>query len=110
MRKILDFIKEYYKYIVTCLAIIILCFTWNYRVNKVEKTLEDQLATKKSIIEEKEKEIQSLNLEIERQKMIASEWYEMWESERKSSEWLYDFYYENVCSIDDDECVSGVYE
>jgi len=103
-------LKKYYKYIVACLVIIVLCFTWNYRVNKVEKTLEDQLAKKESIIEEKEKEIQSLNLEIERQKMIASEWYEMWESERQSSEWLYDFYYSNVCSIYEDECDSGVYE
>lgn len=42
--------------------------------------------------------------------MIATEWYEMWKAEQFSNEWLWEFYYKNVCTLEDEECKGGVYE
>lgn len=110
MNNYLDLLKKYYSYIIAGVLIIILLLTFNFRIKTVDKTAEDKLATKESTIEKLKEEISSLENENERQKMIASEWYEMWKAEKFSNEWLWEFYYNNVCSLEDDECKSGVYE
>lgn len=110
MNNYLDLLKKYYGYIIAGVLIIVLLLTFNFRIKTVDKTVEDKLATKESTIEELKEEISSLKNENERQKMIANEWYEMWKAEKFSNEWLWEFYYNNVCSLEDEECKSGVYE
>jgi len=110
MNNYLDLLKKYYGYIIAGVLIIVLLLTFNFRIKTVDKTAEDKLAIKEETIEELKEEISSLENENERQKMIASEWYEMWKAEKFSNEWLWEFYYNNVCNLEDEECKSGVYE
>lgn len=110
MEKYLEYLKKYYGYVIAGVVIIILLLTFNFRITTIDKTAEDKLKIKESTIDELKEEIATLENETERQKMIANEWYEMWLAERYSSEWLWDFYYKNVCSLNDEKCPSGVYE
>lgn len=106
----LENLKKYYGYVIAGVVIIILLLTFNFRITTIDKTAEDKLKIKESIIDELKEEIATLENETERQKMIANEWYEMWQAEKFSNEWLWEFYYKNVCTLEDEECKSGVYE
>lgn len=106
----LENFKKYYGYIIAGVMIIILLLTFNFRIKTIDKTAEEQLKVKEATIEESKEKMATLENEIERQKMIASEWYEMWLAEKSSNEWLWEFYYDNVCTLEDKECKSGVYE
>lgn len=110
MGKYLEYLKKYYGYIIAGVVIIILLLTFNFRIKTIDKTAEEQLKVKEATIEELKEEISSLENENERQTMIATEWYEMWKAEQFSNEWLWEFYYKNVCTLEDEECKSGVYE
>lgn len=110
MEKYLEYLKKYYGYVIAGVVIIILLLTFNFRITTIDKTAEDKLKIKESTIDELKEEIATLENETERQKMIANEWYEMWLAEKSSNEWLWEFYYDNVCTLEDKECKSGVYE
>lgn len=97
---------------ISAIILFLTFLTWNNRFNKIDTSLEEKLKEKVEVIEEKQEKISELNSEIERHKMIASDWYLMWREERVISEWLWDFYYSNVCDIEKAEeyCKSGVFE
>lgn len=53
-----------------------------------------------NVVQENNKKIGELESEVSRQEMIASDWYNLWLSERDANEWLWDMYYSNVSSYD----------
>lgn len=110
--KVEKWLKKNWKFIVIGVFIVVLLFTTSYRMTSVKKISETTLAEKEKEVEKLKTEIYGLEAEVERQKMIAGDWYEMWKSELEASRWLADFYYDNVCNIEEDNehCKSGVFE
>lgn len=110
--KIEKWLRKNWKFIVIGVFVVIMLFTTNYRMTSVKKISDSTIAEKEKEIEKLKNEKNYLEYEVERQKMIAGDWYEMWKSELEASRWLADFYYDNVCNIEEDNelCKSGVFE
>ena len=110
--KIEKWLRKNCKFIVIGVFVVIMLFTTNYRMTSVKKISDSTIAEKEKEIEKLKNEKNYLEYEVERQKMIAGDWYEMWKSELEASRWLADFYYDNVCNIEEDNehCKSGVFE
>lgn len=110
--KIETWLKKNWKFIAIGVFVMIMLFTTNYRITSTKKIAEETLEKKEKEVERLNNRIQGLEFEVERQEMIANDWYEMWKSEREASKWLADFYYDNVCNIekDNEHCKSGVFE
>lgn len=110
--KVEAWFKKNWKFVAIGVFVVILLFTTSFRITSTKKIAEETLEKKEKEIERLNNRIDSLEFEVERQEMIANDWYEMWKSEREASKWLADFYYDNVCDIekDNEHCKSGVFE
>lgn len=95
MKTIIETIKENkYFIIITILSILTILF---FATTALFISISDDLV---HVVQTKEEKISKLNAEIDRQKMIADGWYQMWIEERSANEWLWDMYYSNVSSYD----------
>ncbi len=95
MKTIIETIKENkYFIIITILSILTTLF---FATTALFISISDDLT---NVVQTKDEEINKLNAEIDRQKMISDDWYQMWIEERSANEWLWDMYYSNVSSYD----------
>ncbi len=95
MKTIIETIKENkYFIIITILSILTTVF---FATTALFISISDDLT---HVVQTKDEEINKLNAEIDRQKMISDDWYQMWIEERSANEWLWDMYYSNVSSYD----------
>lgn len=95
MKTIIETIKENkYFIIITILSILTTLF---FATTALFISISDDLT---HVVQTKDEEINKLNAEIDRQKMISDDWYQMWIEERSANEWLWDIYYSNVSSYD----------
>lgn len=95
MKTIIETIKENkYFIIITILSILTTLF---FATTALFISISDDLT---HVVQTKDEEINKLNAEIDRQKMISDDWYQMWIEERSANEWLWDMYYSNVSSYD----------
>lgn len=95
MRAIIETIKENKNLIViTILSFLTIIF---FATAALFMSISDDLV---HVVQTKEEEINKLQAEVDRQKMISDEWYQMWIEERAANEWLWDIYYSNVSSYD----------
>lgn len=95
MKTIIETIKENkYFIIITILSILTILF---FATTALFISISDDLV---HVVQTKEEKVSKLNAEIDRQKMIADDWYQMWIEERSANEWLWDMYYSNVSSYD----------
>ena len=95
MKTIIETIKENkYFIIITILSILTTVF---FATTALFISISDDLT---NVVQTKDEEINKLNAEIDRQKMISDDWYQMWIEERSANEWLWDMYYSNVSSYD----------
>lgn len=95
MKTIIETIKENkYFIIITILSILTTLF---FATTALFISISDDLT---HVVQTKDEEINKLNAEIDRQKMISDDWYQMWIEERAANEWLWDIYYSNVSSYD----------
>lgn len=95
MKTIIETIKENkYFIIITILSILTILF---FATTALFISISYDLV---HVVQTKEEKISKLNAEIDRQKMIADDWYQMWIEERSANEWLWDMYYSNVSSYD----------
>ena len=95
MKTIIETIKENkYFIIITILSILTTLFL---ATTALFISISDDLT---HVVQTKDEEINKLNAEIDRQKMISDDWYQMWIEERSANEWLWDMYYSNVSSYD----------
>lgn len=95
MRAIIETIKENKNLIViTILSFLTIIF---FATAALFMSISDDLV---HVVQTKEEEINKLQAEVDRQKMVSDEWYQMWIEERAANEWLWDIYYSNVSSYD----------
>lgn len=95
MKTIIETIKENkYFIIITILSILTTLF---FATTALFISISDDLT---HVAQTKDEEINKLNAEIDRQKMISNDWYQMWIEERSANEWLWDMYYSNVSFYD----------
>lgn len=95
MRAIIETIKENKNLIViTILSFLTIVF---FATVALFMSISDDLV---HVVQTKEEEINKLQAEVDRQKMISDDWYQMWIEERAANEWLWDIYYSNVSSYD----------
>ena len=95
MKTIIETIKENkYFIIITILSILTTVF---FATTALFISISDDLT---HVVQTKDEEINKLNAEIDRQKMISDDWYQMWIEERSTNEWLWYMYYSNVSSYD----------
>ena len=95
MKTIIETIKENkYFIIITILSILTTLF---FATTALFISISDDLT---NVVQTKDEEINKLNAEIDRQKMISDDWYQMWIEERSANEWRWDMYYSNVSSYD----------
>ena len=95
MKTIIETIKENkYFIIITILSILTTLF---FATTALFISISDDLT---NVVQTKDEEINKLNAEIDRQKMISDDWYQMWIEEISANEWLWDMYYSNVSSYD----------
>lgn len=95
MKTIIETIKENkYFIIITILSILTTLF---FATTALFISISDDLT---HVVQTKDEEINKLNAEIDRQKMISDDWYQMWIEERSANQWLWDMYYSNVSSYD----------
>lgn len=95
MKAIIETIKENKNLIViTILSFLTIIF---FDTAALFMSISDDLV---QVVQTKDEEINKLNAEVNRQKMVSDEWYQMWIEERAANEWLWDMYYSNVSSYD----------
>lgn len=95
MSSIIETIKENKNLIViTILSFLTIIF---FATAALFMSISDDLV---HVVQTKEEEISKLQAEVDRQKMISDEWYQMWIEERAANEWLWDIYYSNISSYD----------
>lgn len=95
MKAIIETIKENKNLIViTILSFLTIIF---FATAALFMSISDDLV---QVVQTKDEEINKLNAEVNRQKMVSDEWYQMWIEERAANEWLWDMYYSNVSSYD----------
>lgn len=95
MKTIIETIKEN-KYFIIIIILSILTTVF-FATTALFISISDDLT---HVVQTKDEEINKLNAEIDRQKMISDDWYQMWIEERSANEWLWDMYYSNVSSYD----------
>ena len=95
MKTIIETIKENKYFIIT--TILSILTTLFFATTALFISISDDLT---NVVQTKDEEINKLNAEIDRQKMISDDWYQMWIEERSANEWLWDMYYSNVSSYD----------